>query len=71
RKSILKAELADLDGVIDKREGSDTDGHRRREVIRLIQEVEKVDAIEVSQKAKIKWSIEGDENSKYYHGVLN
>nr|GEY64548.1 RNA-directed DNA polymerase, eukaryota, reverse transcriptase zinc-binding domain protein [Tanacetum cinerariifolium] len=52
-------------------EGSVADGHRRREVVRLIQEVEKVDAIEVAQKAKIRWSIEGDENSKYYHGVLN
>nr|GEW61733.1 RNA-directed DNA polymerase, eukaryota [Tanacetum cinerariifolium] len=71
RKSILNAELADLDVVIDKGEGSDANGHRRREVVRLIQEVEKVDAMEVAQKAKIKWSIEGDENSKYYHGVLN
>nr|GFA92813.1 RNA-directed DNA polymerase, eukaryota, reverse transcriptase zinc-binding domain protein [Tanacetum cinerariifolium] len=71
RKNILKAELADLDGVIDKGEGSDVDGHRRREVVWLIQEVEKVDAMEVAQKAKIKWSIKGDENSKYYHGVLN
>nr|GEV96982.1 hypothetical protein [Tanacetum cinerariifolium] len=43
----------------------------RWEVVRYIQEVEKVDAMEVAQKAKIKWSIEGDENSKYYHGVLN
>nr|GEU71181.1 RNA-directed DNA polymerase, eukaryota, reverse transcriptase zinc-binding domain protein [Tanacetum cinerariifolium] len=71
RKSILKAELTDLDEVIDKGEGSDADGHRRWEVVRLIQEVEKVDAMEVAQKAKIKWSIEGDENSKYYHGMLN
>nr|GEX08440.1 nucleotide-binding alpha-beta plait domain-containing protein [Tanacetum cinerariifolium] len=60
RKSILKGGLADLDGVIDKGEGSDVGGHRRREVVRLIQEVEKVDAMEVAQKAKIKWSIEGD-----------
>nr|GFB51922.1 hypothetical protein [Tanacetum cinerariifolium] len=65
------AELADLDGVIDKGEGSDVDGHRRKEVFQLIQEVEKVDAMKVAQKAKIKWSIECDENSKYYHGVLN
>nr|GEX58485.1 hypothetical protein [Tanacetum cinerariifolium] len=65
RKSILNAELADLDGVIDKGEGSDDDGHRRREVVRLIQEVEKVDYMEVAQKAKIKWSIEGDENSNF------
>ncbi|GJZ92809.1 hypothetical protein Tco_0664874 [Tanacetum coccineum] len=27
--------------------------------------------MEASQKAKIKWAIEGDENSKYYHGILN
>nr|GEX70446.1 RNA-directed DNA polymerase, eukaryota [Tanacetum cinerariifolium] len=27
--------------------------------------------MEVAQKAKIKWAIEGDENSKYYHGILN
>nr|GEY57535.1 hypothetical protein [Tanacetum cinerariifolium] len=71
RKSILKVELADLNGVIDKGEGSDADGHRRREVVRLIQEEEKVDAMKVAQKAKIKWSIEGDKKSKYYHGVLN
>nr|GEY85370.1 hypothetical protein [Tanacetum cinerariifolium] len=32
-------------------------------------EVEKVDAMEVAQKAKIKWSIEGDENLKYYHEI--
>nr|GEW67416.1 hypothetical protein [Tanacetum cinerariifolium] len=71
RTSIRKAKLADLDGVIDKGEGSDADGHRRREFVRLIQEVEKVVAMEVAQKSKIEWSIEGDENSKYYHGVLN
>nr|GEZ16589.1 nucleotide-binding alpha-beta plait domain-containing protein [Tanacetum cinerariifolium] len=46
----------------------DADGHRRREVVRLIQEVENVDAMKVTQKAKIKWSIEGDKKSKYYHG---
>nr|GEY66937.1 RNA-directed DNA polymerase, eukaryota [Tanacetum cinerariifolium] len=45
KKSILKAELADLNGVIEKGEGSDADGHRRREVVRLIQEVEKRDFV--------------------------
>nr|GFB38046.1 RNA-directed DNA polymerase, eukaryota, reverse transcriptase zinc-binding domain protein [Tanacetum cinerariifolium] len=45
-KSILKVELADIDGVIDKGEGLDADGHRRREVVRLIQKVEKNDDLE-------------------------
>nr|GEY01343.1 RNA-directed DNA polymerase, eukaryota, reverse transcriptase zinc-binding domain protein [Tanacetum cinerariifolium] len=31
-------------------------------------DIEKTEAIEVAQKAKIKWAVEGDENSKYYHG---
>nr|GEV77959.1 RNA-directed DNA polymerase, eukaryota, reverse transcriptase zinc-binding domain protein [Tanacetum cinerariifolium] len=32
---------------------------------------EKSNSLEAAQKAKIKWAIKGDENSKYYHGVIN
>ncbi|GKC12350.1 hypothetical protein Tco_1009132, partial [Tanacetum coccineum] len=32
----------------------------------LDQEVE-----ELAQKAKIRWAIDGDENSRYFHGILN
>nr|GEW30124.1 RNA-directed DNA polymerase, eukaryota [Tanacetum cinerariifolium] len=28
-------------------------------------------ALKISQKAKIKWAIEGDENVKFFHGILN
>ena len=71
RKNVLKAELNDIDVVIDKGDGTDVEVQRRHDVIRLLQEMEKIADIEVAQKAKIKWAIEGDENSKYYHGVLN
>ncbi|GKC96727.1 hypothetical protein Tco_1162169 [Tanacetum coccineum] len=27
--------------------------------------------MELSQKAKVRWPIEGDENSKYFHGIIN
>ncbi|GKD96154.1 RNA-directed DNA polymerase, eukaryota, reverse transcriptase zinc-binding domain protein, partial [Tanacetum coccineum] len=37
----------------------------------LVQELEKLESIELAQKAKLKWALEGDENSKYYHGVIN
>nr|GEZ27091.1 RNA-directed DNA polymerase, eukaryota, reverse transcriptase zinc-binding domain protein [Tanacetum cinerariifolium] len=43
----------------------------RMEIIKYIQEAEKVDNLEAAQKAKIKWAIEGDENIKFYHGILN
>ncbi|GJU40050.1 hypothetical protein Tco_1193007 [Tanacetum coccineum] len=40
-------------------------------ISKSLQDIEKLASMEVAQKAKIKWAIEGDENSKYYHGILN
>ncbi|GKA50751.1 hypothetical protein Tco_0743824 [Tanacetum coccineum] len=34
-------------------------------------DVYSIEASELSQKAKVCWSIEGDENSKYFHGIIN
>ncbi|GJZ16448.1 RNA-directed DNA polymerase, eukaryota, reverse transcriptase zinc-binding domain protein [Tanacetum coccineum] len=34
------------------------------------EELNNRNAMEISQKAKIRWSIEGDENSKYFHGIV-
>nr|GEU92420.1 RNA-directed DNA polymerase, eukaryota, reverse transcriptase zinc-binding domain protein [Tanacetum cinerariifolium] len=70
-KRSLLAELADCDAIIDKGEGENNVVNRRTEVVKLLQEVEKKNYLEAAQKAKIKWAIEGDENSKYYHGVIN
>ncbi|GJX94113.1 hypothetical protein Tco_1280642 [Tanacetum coccineum] len=33
--------------------------------------MDKINSLERAQKAKINWSIEGDENSKYFHGIIN
>ncbi|GKA60514.1 RNA-directed DNA polymerase, eukaryota, reverse transcriptase zinc-binding domain protein, partial [Tanacetum coccineum] len=71
RKYVLKQELAELEMVIDKGDASNDILNKRMEVVKSIQEVNKLYAMEATQKAKIKWAIEGDENSKYYHGILN
>ncbi|GJU58049.1 RNA-directed DNA polymerase, eukaryota [Tanacetum coccineum] len=36
-----------------------------------LQEINNQCASELAQKSKVRWSIEGDENSKYFHGVIN
>nr|GEU34293.1 RNA-directed DNA polymerase, eukaryota [Tanacetum cinerariifolium] len=36
-----------------------------------IKELNSLEATDISQKAKIRWTIEGDENTKYFHGTLN
>ncbi|GJS25691.1 putative gypsy type transposase [Tanacetum coccineum] len=67
----LKADFAELDVVIDKGEGDEDVVNKRTNVVRSLQELEKLQSMEVAQKVKIKCAIEGDENSKYYHGILN
>ncbi|GJS58055.1 hypothetical protein Tco_0652839 [Tanacetum coccineum] len=59
------------DLVIRQGEGIDTEVTKRDQVVRILQDIEKTKAMEVAQKAKIKWAVEGDEHSKYYHGVIN
>nr|GEZ66732.1 RNA-directed DNA polymerase, eukaryota [Tanacetum cinerariifolium] len=71
KQRTFKKDLHDMEIVIDQ--GNDTDDilYKRMEIIKDIQEAEKVDNLEAAQKAKIKWAIEGDENTQFYHGILN
>nr|GEW00566.1 pre-mRNA-splicing factor CWC22 homolog [Tanacetum cinerariifolium] len=67
---ILSAGLEEV-SLGDKGEGNVDVINKRMNVVKSIQELEKLQSMEAAQKAKIKWVIEGDENSKYYHGILN
>ncbi|GJZ21378.1 RNA-directed DNA polymerase, eukaryota [Tanacetum coccineum] len=51
--------------------GSDEIVNNRLEILGKLQQVNKAQASEVAQKAKIKWYVEGDENTKFFHGMLN
>nr|GEX05478.1 RNA-directed DNA polymerase, eukaryota, reverse transcriptase zinc-binding domain protein [Tanacetum cinerariifolium] len=60
----LKGELQAVDGDIDNGNGSDEVISRRTEIINSMLRLNKIKASEAAQKAKIKWSVEGDENSR-------
>nr|GEU37786.1 RNA-directed DNA polymerase, eukaryota, reverse transcriptase zinc-binding domain protein [Tanacetum cinerariifolium] len=70
-KQGLKEELAQVDLLIDNGEGNSDIHSKRMKIFKSLQEFDKLQSMELAQKAKIKWAIEGDENSKYYHRVLN
>nr|GEW25608.1 RNA-directed DNA polymerase, eukaryota, reverse transcriptase zinc-binding domain protein [Tanacetum cinerariifolium] len=70
-KEKYKKEIRTLDDDIDNGNGSDTVVHKKMEVINALQRIDKLNAMEIAQKTKIKLSVEGDENFRYFHGMLN
>nr|GEZ36499.1 RNA-directed DNA polymerase, eukaryota [Tanacetum cinerariifolium] len=36
-----------------------------------LKDIDHKDSIDLAQKAKIKWAVEGNENSKFFHGIVN
>ncbi|GJX68045.1 hypothetical protein Tco_0303772, partial [Tanacetum coccineum] len=45
--------------------------HERLSVMKQLEDLEHIKRLDLMQKSKIKWAIEGDENTKYFHGIVN
>nr|GEW91037.1 RNA-directed DNA polymerase, eukaryota [Tanacetum cinerariifolium] len=43
----------------------------RMEVLKQLHDVQSLNNCDIMQKAKIRWAIEGDENYKYFHAIIN
>ncbi|GKB50938.1 hypothetical protein Tco_0901691 [Tanacetum coccineum] len=54
-----------------KIDGGSASSSNRDKRIKLLQDIEKLEALNLIQKAHIKWDIKGDENSKFFHGMIN
>nr|GEW02237.1 hypothetical protein [Tanacetum cinerariifolium] len=50
---------------------SDADRLLRINTLQELDNLEKLDSMDLIQKARVKWDVEGDENSKKIHGVIN
>ncbi|GJQ88887.1 RNA-directed DNA polymerase, eukaryota [Tanacetum coccineum] len=70
-KKDLKSQLAHIDASLDKGDVSPGILDQRSSILNHISSMEKNEALELAQKAKVKWSIEGDKNTKFFHGIIN
>ncbi|GJU23372.1 RNA-directed DNA polymerase, eukaryota [Tanacetum coccineum] len=43
----------------------------RSNIYKELNDLNKASLVDLIQKAKIRWAIEGDENSKFFHGIIN
>nr|GFA91255.1 RNA-directed DNA polymerase, eukaryota, reverse transcriptase zinc-binding domain protein [Tanacetum cinerariifolium] len=66
RKINIQKNLSEVDKLIDQGKSNDENLIKRITLLNDLHELNNRNAMEISQKDKIRWSIEGDENSKYF-----
>nr|GEZ98168.1 uncharacterized mitochondrial protein AtMg00810-like [Tanacetum cinerariifolium] len=66
-----KEDIRMFDEAIDKGNSPVEMVHKRLETLNKIHQVNNTHMSEDAKKAKIKWVVEGDENTKFFHGMLN
>ncbi|GJR93903.1 RNA-directed DNA polymerase, eukaryota [Tanacetum coccineum] len=67
----IKSKLCDIDKFFDQGGVNDEILLSRKDLMKQMQDIKSSEARDCMQKAKIQWAIEGDENSKFFHGIIN
>nr|GEU48147.1 RNA-directed DNA polymerase, eukaryota [Tanacetum cinerariifolium] len=70
-RKCLQDSLIEIDKRLDEGLCYPDDVSKRFGLIRDLKAIDKKHSVDLAQKAKVKWAIEGDENSKYFHGIVN
>ncbi|GKA46649.1 hypothetical protein Tco_0739532 [Tanacetum coccineum] len=68
---VIQNCLSDLDKIIDLGNGNEELVNERAKLLHELFDLNSKTSFDLLQKAKIRWVIEGDENSKYFHRIIN
>ncbi|GKF62365.1 hypothetical protein Tco_0182419 [Tanacetum coccineum] len=70
-KSSIQNELSNLDKTIDQGMCHEETLAERTKLQHRLYDLNSLISQDMAQKAKIRWAIEGDENSKFFHGMIS
>nr|GEV18767.1 putative reverse transcriptase domain-containing protein [Tanacetum cinerariifolium] len=69
-RPILMRELNVDYGPSPFRRSNEEISNTRAILLKDLQDINTAESVEMAQRDKIRWAIEGDENSKYFHGII-
>nr|GEY74127.1 RNA-directed DNA polymerase, eukaryota, reverse transcriptase zinc-binding domain protein [Tanacetum cinerariifolium] len=70
-KSFIQNKLFDLDKKLDQGGCNEETLIERHKLLKGLHDLNNLTSLDMAQNVKVHWSIEGDENSKYFHGIIN
>ncbi|GKD57153.1 RNA-directed DNA polymerase, eukaryota [Tanacetum coccineum] len=70
-KQNIQNRLIELDKILDQGRCNDDMIQERSNLLKELQDFNTASTIDMVQKAEIRWPVEGDENSKFFHGIIN
>ncbi|XP_022031617.1 uncharacterized protein LOC110932600 [Helianthus annuus] len=68
---ILNNEVEDLDIIREQRDLNEEEEWVWEESRRRIREIEEFKYKDLQQKSRCKWATDGDDNTRYFHGLIN
>ncbi|GJT34461.1 putative RNA-directed DNA polymerase, eukaryota, reverse transcriptase zinc-binding domain protein [Tanacetum coccineum] len=71
RKAVAFEELSSIENKINEGSTSPSDTENRLNLLHELEIIDKFALMDLIQKARVKWDIEGDENTKFFHGLIN
>nr|GEW12948.1 hypothetical protein [Tanacetum cinerariifolium] len=66
----VELRLIEIEEKIDKRVASDEERQKMMNLLKKCDDLNKLQEMDTFQKARVKWDVEGDENSKFFRGIL-
>nr|GEV47775.1 hypothetical protein [Tanacetum cinerariifolium] len=71
KKAAALEELSSIKKKIDEGSASPSDTENCLNLLHELEIIDKFASMDLIQKARVKWDIEGDENTKFFHGLIN